>query len=80
VLNVRTKVGKTRQNPKIYHGFFLPILVSVLSINNPTILVAIPSAIWPERRAIDALPAPSPMGYVKKYSKYMNHRVDQKSL
>ena len=81
VLKVSKNVGITSTTPAMYHGFW-PIdhFLFVLSIKNPTVTVANPSAIWPDNNENDALDAPKPMGYVKKYSKYMNHQVAQKSL
>jgi hypothetical protein len=47
-MKIPRKVGITRIVPKMYHGVRFPILVSVLSLKNPTVGVVSASAICPD--------------------------------
>lgn len=43
-IKMPAKVGRTKNEPKKYHGVLLPHLVVILSLKSPTIGVIIPSA------------------------------------
>jgi len=48
-MKIPKNVGMTQIVPKTYQGVLFPILVSVLSLKNPTVGVVKASAIYPER-------------------------------
>lgn len=70
----------TSKVPNKNQGVLFPIRVLVLSIRYPTMLVASPSAAWPERSAREASSGPNSTVYEIKYSKYMNQTVAHISL
>lgn len=51
LLKVPKKVGRTNKVPKMYHGVRFPIGELNLSERYPTVGVAIPSAIYPDKAA-----------------------------
>jgi hypothetical protein len=53
--NIPARVGKVRRIPKTYQGFLFPHLVLNLSLRSPTVGVANPSNIYPQRRALEAI-------------------------